>query len=423
MQPPPSGWYLTVENGFQLRDPEGVPVTLAYRKVEELLQLLLQHDGRMVSREALARELWPSSEREKRQVKLRQALSKLREQIGGDSLLSTRSECGLAPSFQISFERPKSAADPLQADAISATPTDSLLNLLHWLAKHDQPKMLALMRENLTMTSSLRGKDLRELLQDVSNPGELGSWKAYFEGLLIMAGGSNSIGGRHLRRVIADAEAGNDHRLAAQAAVQVCLSACFQNDAAGATQAAAWCMAIASSSKSRSLVPTSTHLQGVAQVYAGELDKGLAKIRAAESMYTDPLEAAEMQGLQAFYLACHSRDSEAADHYERAYRMGRESGHRFLNLVCSVTDGLIALHQHGAEKAMLKLRKAVDLAETHQNAHLFLPAVETLARAYEAVGETAESRSHMARAQRVRRSMSLFFTPLDRARLSAVCRA
>jgi ATP/maltotriose-dependent transcriptional regulator MalT len=122
-----------------------------------------------------------------------------------------------------------------------------------------------------------------------------------------------------------------------------------------------------------------------------------------------------MRAFQAFYLAVYNRSSEAASLVDSASRVGQESGHSFINLICSITRGVICLNESESNAAIPLLRKAVSAADEHSHDSSCVYALEALAQAYRVAGDPLPADALLRRGKKLRESMSMSYTPFDQA--------
>lgn len=112
------GIELRLLGGFELRRPDGGPITIAPRKVRALLSFLGVNLGKPVAREALSTLIWGDvSADEQARRSLRQALTTLRRELPDGALDARRDSIMLHPTAGVDV--PRFEHDALQTDRAS----------------------------------------------------------------------------------------------------------------------------------------------------------------------------------------------------------------------------------------------------------------------------------------------------------------
>lgn len=435
-----STWKLRLFEKFELLDPQGRSVRFPTRKADAALAILVLRRRFGLTREELGEMLWPSAPEARRRDNLRQTLLFLRKALGEESLEATRTHCRLASTFRLTTdledESTRLGATLLpgfdgewcelareeygtkqKSQPKGVTPIGNFIAILDWYVDREPERMLGLMRENLPLVLGMALEDHRRLLGRIKRPGNQSGWKDFWQANLVMAGGSVDMGGKLLRAVIEQAERERDPLLGVQASAQVCLSSVMQNKFEQARAAGALCQDWASRSRDARLMPTAIQIQGIASLHKGDLKEGLMMLERAEQMYRDPLDSAVMMALRAYYLSCHGLDSTAQQLLTLPSQLAAETGHKFLEALCSLTHSQISFHQSRLMDVVPEIQESIKLTRALANSHLEVPSRELLAQVFQRAGEKSLAKQEMNKARRIRLSMSMAYTPIDRLRL------
>ena len=398
--------------------------------MQALLAVLAFSGPSGASRQELGKILWPELGSDARSNNLRQTLLRAKRILGETSIDSSRTHCGFAAGFSWSsdldaiddsfmagfegewFARVRGS----RARRLTQTITESFLNLLEWLSQTDPERTIGLMRENLGITIGLSVQDLERVLARVGDAKLLPGWYQFFKAGLRTAGYVTAE--REFRDVLAIAEKSGDFLLGVQTAAQLVICLVMQGRLAEAHAMGQACEALAIRSGDPALRPTATQIRAIALLHDGQLNEGLALLERAEGAYALTMDAVVMRTLRAHYLANYGRPAEADRLLELPRKYLAETGHGLVEVTTALANAKLNANAIDPGLAIEEHQKVLALTESTFNEWHTVIANEELAMAYLKIGEVPLAKQRAIQARKVRRTMSMGYTPLDRVRLS-----
>ncbi|HWD38570.1 MAG TPA: hypothetical protein VG944_06955 [Fimbriimonas sp.] len=434
-----AGWRANLFGRFELRAHDGHLVALPTRKVAGLIAILSRNRCYGVSRQVLGQALWPELSSEKQRNCVKQAVATLRSVLGKESVESSGGgyrfadgfllltdldepssprEGGFMPGFEgewfdaVRFEvddryEPKVAAEARQSMI------DNFVGLLEYYGEHDPSRMVGMMRESPALLFGIPMHVKQRLLGMAEKSRDHQTWVAFQQAELIVASGSVRLATKRFKSLIEPALQEKDLLSVIGAAIQFRVGACLQNQFEEAMAVADF--AIAEASKSRSKGPQASALQNKGCLFGtvGELDRCLELLSVAEQSYRDRIDSVSMQMFRALFNALYGRPDEAQKLLVAPYKVARECGHGFMKASTAFTAAVIRF-QTDRSDALPLVQEALKEAEIFGNAHILIPALELASQALRSEGEMRVAQDHFARSNRLRNSMGMPLTPMDK---------
>src|SRR5579862_8294862 len=141
-------WRLVSTQPFELLAPDGREVKLAYRKLEELFCLLTQAPGGQIERTEIGEALWPTAALDKRHTNVRQAIRRLRIDLGVDMVVTNGGWCGFSELFRLENITDAGARGNRNQESGIPDPIAGFVKVLHWFSEWDPGQMFDLLRSN-----------------------------------------------------------------------------------------------------------------------------------------------------------------------------------------------------------------------------------------------------------------------------------
>lgn len=408
-------WKLETDEEFTLTSDAGEVRVLPYRKVGELLMSLADHQGQLVDRQNLSLKLWPVSSSSVRLANLRQALTKLRQVVGNDNIISTRTSCGLSLAFRITIETSGDSSRNVKAIA------SSLFTFLEHLSERSPVQFFETLRVNVDSAFDLPSDplllmvDRASVLLPAQHPSH--GWAHYLRGVGSI--GNVPIARVHFAQSLRYAIDAQDQDLF-QRSVHwsgACLILLGRVDTAvklaheaekGAGQLRGYC---------RNWI---TSLKGTAYLHAGMFRESAEMMR--QISYSDALSEEEWrqhEGLRAFYLATTGQFEEAVRVSEAIG--GQSQGISFdrASVLAYLAQATVAARTEPSSITP-SLQHWTSVAEIHGETHFLLYGLEALCLAQAQVGDTQGSLETLEKSTRVRESLETVKTRWDRHRLTSI---
>lgn len=414
-------WLLDLRSGFELSDPAGKPVTLPYRKVQDLLKMLVESDSPLPKDEITA-ILWPEASLDTRQVNLRQAIYRLRSAIGADNLVTDTVTCSLSPSFELKCNTSPRALPSIPADEALSTPVTGFVQLLRWFSERDPMQMLDMMRANMDLSLGIWPSDLRELLENATlrlpvNHRLLG-WMAFWRGYEGLVSHDIERARSLFNLAVEEAVKEKDYALVGEAILWLGGSdilLCRFESAQRIADQGAHMMALLSD---RSLRAKVDQLKGTILIHQARTQEGLRVLEeACGSNEHRLLDHAQSQGLRALYHACAGETAAALRLLDQPRKMADETRHFRLESICGLANGYVALAEGDRDSALRTLSQVVDASARGKMLHFEIYGREACAVALWLLGERDLAGEQIQSSRKARREVKMAYTDWDRLRL------
>lgn len=413
-------WRLDLRGDIELVGPDGSRAALPYRKVGELLAALARKPGAALSRQDLARELWPHSSRSDRQGNLRQALAKLRCAIGADAIRSDRETCMLDPRFAIEVldaSRSQASSTPERDGPIA-----SFGRMIQWLADRDVPALYAALRANpeyAISSPSRLGLAIRTADRQGPLPhGEFG-WACLWRGYVWFASDIDEAVPL-LAAASEHAMAQRDWLLLEHATFWHGIGLLLLNRIPAARRVARRAAAEFAKPGGAGHLYRLRNLEATIMLHEGRVAEALNAFEGLNGYSgQSTLERAADETLRAVYLAFNRRPVEASEILAQlrttvdGVDCSRAGKYRTLAEVV-----LEAAEEDG--RASARLEDAISDFASSGDRHFEIYCRETLARCYWNHRAKPDARHQLQKAWAIRRGINMSLTGWDRARLGDV---
>ncbi len=290
--------------------------------------------------------LWPDSPVESRQVNLRQAIYRLKNSVGHDSVVTSRKNCELAWWFNVVVEPSvlPSVEDP------AATGRAPLIHALTKWSVNDAGQLADLIRSNLDLVLGLPPRDIAELLDtaDVQiDQIALKGWLDFLRGFANYCGNEIRTAQPLLLRSVRHGIDNRDETLATEGLFWLALSHQFLNRSDLSAKAEGFMSDYVGSVGNPRLRGKLAFLRGLLMMHSGNAPEGMESLAKAEICFEGcEIDRAQYEALMAMFRAASGETVPATRLLEWPDRVALKTGHFRLQSTCELTKGFIALHDH-----------------------------------------------------------------------------
>lgn len=435
----PKAWELHLFGAFELLDPEGRSVRLQTRKVEGLLGLIAMNRSLGISRDEACEILWPDRPLEVQRASLRQALTQLRRSLGDAAIESSRSHCRIAYGFPLRcdydepelrtgdgfmpghegdwFDDMRFAGLEGEEEESRQTVVGSFTQTLNWFAANDPRGLVSLLRASSSLTRGVAPTDMLRMLEKAGSRVESEGWVTYWRGC-----SENDL--YHcaalLERALKLARRCEDWELATEVCLELGKVYSRTGRIEDVKRIVALAEALAVDKRSPVVQMNAIRLKGTVLMHWGEEKRGLRLLERSESLIDDPLDAAMVQAIRAFYTASAGLDEEAAKVLAHPLASSKETGHLRTGVLCAFTECILGSRGTGVRLVHPVLEAMCARSYTYGWTQFGVYSDEMLAKAFSLSGDKDLASRHLKSAARARRKANMVRTALESKLVEAV---
>ena len=405
-------WTVRTDDGITLLNPGGQLVTLAYRKVGELLVALLKAPERASPRGELGALLWPGSAAVPQGTNLRQAIKKLRDTIGTENVVSDRFVCGIVEAFPCSITS-QTGGDPMP------TWLSGWTLFLEALSYSSPVQFFDAIRANVDLLCDLPAQELSVMVSRASAGLPIGhrmdGWRDFVLGSVSFSNVPKA--SRHFLAAAKHASKSLDRDLFSRAAFWICACETLRGrveEAEGlATEGLGHVKG--SGASNESLLTTA---KATALLHMGRYAESREMMaNTAGSGAKTVFEHDQQEALRAYYLATTGYEAESMRLIEN---LRKDSSHHPGGRVGILTELSCAAVETAASPWVVvdTIEPRTRILEAAGQHHSALYAIETLVSALARCNLKSEARSKFIESRRLRGRLGISYSAWDRRRLA-----
>ncbi len=222
-----------------------------------------------------------------------------------------------------------------------------------------------------------------------------------------------------LRQAVERAQGAADHVLEAESIYALGLAEILQGRLDVADRLSKRAELLGAKLPAQIMLARAADLSAHVQIHRGNTKEGLNRLAYAGERYgDDELMAAQTLALRALYSAVGGDLSQAMQLLEVPKQILTATDHCRLELLCLMTQGIIAIKSEELDRGVAIFEDLVARAVASSSEHFEVYAREALATAAWKLQDRSEAANHLKASNKVRRKLKMGVTEWDRQRLA-----
>lgn len=389
-----------------------------------------------VSRHMLAEVLW-GADNAKNLQNVRQAISRIKQELGEGALVISRSHCGFHSEFPVldDFHSPAlrrsqhfmPGQEGVWFDHVRSGSSEALLDcenpalppflsLLHYYSKRESDKLESLIRTDIDLVLSLPRLEILGLIEAMRKAVPSG-WQAYLEASIAPEYRARKA---HLRSASRQARSCYDLHLLFSTNCLVVEDLILGDRIDAAMRSIDLCEQVAQLIRKERALAHVHILRGLALYHAGDYDAGLRLLIEAERRYQDPDFLAHRRVIRSFLEVTIGKFEEAEQTLSLARSTSIWHSESLTAHIAALANLAIQLHNDRARGMDTLGPRVVDTVRFKQIRSLEIYSRELLAEAAAKEGDWQRARKEVQTASGLRALSGMNNTAWDRRRLAGV---